>query len=284
MVLDVSKLRGWRAPPTDGDGVNIGNEAAKESERLRAETWSVFGEGEDWFAGRVLWLWAQSWEEPRLAIACTEDGREFEWIYTDGTVVGTTGEEFPTHCSKPVPPINQTFENSRKDTLSRPSVIACSVFGGRSPKTGLAVGERHRWGGGAWGVGRCDFCGRYLADVLEKPKTELSLDHTIELGKAVGDEGLWRPSYHPGGQGSTKGWYIKRGPAWRPEWFKNADEEVVRFDSEEQAKLACDAANAAGEEQRRNYAFIADYDNIAGDGWFRSGEGAVCTLWRGSQR
>lgn len=53
--------------------------------------------------------------------------------------------------------------------MSRPSVISCRVFGGRSPLTGKPVGERHRWSGGAWGQGRCEFCGRYLEDVLEKP-------------------------------------------------------------------------------------------------------------------
>jgi hypothetical protein len=56
--------------------------------------------------------------------------------------------------------------------MTRPSVIGCGVFGGRSPLTGKPVGERHRWSGGKWGEGRCKFCGRYLEDVLEKPKKE----------------------------------------------------------------------------------------------------------------
>lgn len=50
----------------------------------------------------------------------------------------------------------------------RQTVIPCSVMGGRSPKTGKRVGTRHRWDGGAWGVGRCDFCGRMLDQVLTK--------------------------------------------------------------------------------------------------------------------
>jgi hypothetical protein len=54
----------------------------------------------------------------------------------------------------------------------RPHVIACSVLGGRSPKTGLRVGSRHRWSGGEWGKGRCDFCGRSLDQVLDKPKPQ----------------------------------------------------------------------------------------------------------------
>lgn len=51
----------------------------------------------------------------------------------------------------------------------RPSVIACSVFGGRSPKTGKRVGSRHRWSDGA-GKGRCDFCGKTFDQVLTTPK------------------------------------------------------------------------------------------------------------------
>lgn len=75
--------------------------------------------------------------------------------------------------------------------MSRPSVISCSVFGGRSPLTGKPVGERHRWGGGAWGKGSCDFCGRYLDDVLEKPaKCEISLDQAIKRGELQGDSNL----------------------------------------------------------------------------------------------
>ena len=62
-------------------------------------------------------------------------------------------------------------------------MISCRVFGGRSPLTGKPVGERHRWSGGAWGEGRCEFCGRYLEDVLEKPqKPPLTLDQAIEKG------------------------------------------------------------------------------------------------------
>jgi hypothetical protein len=48
-------------------------------------------------------------------------------------------------------------------------VLPCSIFGGKSQKTGKPVGERHRWEGGAWGKGRCIFCGRFLDEVLKKP-------------------------------------------------------------------------------------------------------------------
>lgn len=37
--------------------------------------------------------------------------------------------------------------------------------GGRSPRTGKKVGERHRWSGGEHGVGSCEFCGRYIDQV-----------------------------------------------------------------------------------------------------------------------
>lgn len=57
-------------------------------------------------------------------------------------------------------------------STERPSVIACSVFGGKSPITGKLVGTRHRWSGGkgGWGVGTCDFCHRTLEQVLKKPE------------------------------------------------------------------------------------------------------------------
>lgn len=52
------------------------------------------------------------------------------------------------------------------------TLISCRVFGGRSPKTGKPVGERHRWGGGGWGKGHCEFCGRTLEQVLAKPRVK----------------------------------------------------------------------------------------------------------------
>lgn len=50
----------------------------------------------------------------------------------------------------------------------RPFVLPCSIFGGTSPKTGMGVGQRHRWSEGA-GKGHCEFCGNYLEDVLSRP-------------------------------------------------------------------------------------------------------------------
>jgi len=52
--------------------------------------------------------------------------------------------------------------------VTRKSVIPCRVFGGLSPKTGKLVWSRHRWDGGAWGVGRCEFCGRSLDEVTRR--------------------------------------------------------------------------------------------------------------------
>lgn len=57
---------------------------------------------------------------------------------------------------------------AKKTAQSRPTVISCAVFGGRSQRTGLRVGSRHRWDGGAWGKGRCEFCGRTLEQVQER--------------------------------------------------------------------------------------------------------------------
>lgn len=55
--------------------------------------------------------------------------------------------------------------------IARPTVISCAVFGGRSRRTGLRVGSRHRWDGGAWGKGRCEFCGRSLEEVIERARS-----------------------------------------------------------------------------------------------------------------
>lgn len=52
--------------------------------------------------------------------------------------------------------------------MARPTVLPCSVFGGRSPLTGKRVGERHRWPHG-WGKGACLFCHHFLEDVLRRP-------------------------------------------------------------------------------------------------------------------
>lgn len=48
----------------------------------------------------------------------------------------------------------------------RPHVPPCSAFGGRSRKTGLLVGTRHRWEGPKWGRGECIYCGMLLSQVL----------------------------------------------------------------------------------------------------------------------
>lgn len=45
-------------------------------------------------------------------------------------------------------------------------VLSCGALGGRSPKTGKRVGERHRWSGDGWGKGHCEFCFRTLEQVL----------------------------------------------------------------------------------------------------------------------
>jgi hypothetical protein len=124
--------------------------------------------------------------------------------------------------------------------MSRPSVISCSVFGGRSPLTGKRVGERHRWDGGAWGVGRCVFCGRDLEQVLEKPKKDLSLEQAIAVGAAEEDKASWRPVWEPGRYGAASGWYVRRQPigSWGFEWMLDERGDAARFDTEGMARAA----------------------------------------------
>ncbi len=129
-------------------------------------------------------------------------------------------------------------------SATRPRVIGCGVFGGRSPRTGLPVGERHRWNGGAWGEGSCVYCGRSLKDVLEKPATELSLDEAIARGEAEGAAPAWRPSFYEGRPSTPKGWYVQRpGPGnCGTEWMRNPDGTLVRRDTEAQARGVIAAA------------------------------------------
>lgn len=110
-------------------------------------------------------------------------------------------------------------------------------MGGRSPLTGKPVGQRHRWGGGAWGVGRCEFCGHYLDDVLEKPVHKRSLEQAISAGNAEGEKTSWRPCYEPGRYGSVKGWYVKREAhgSVSTEWMYLPSGELVRCDTKEEA-------------------------------------------------
>ncbi len=63
--------------------------------------WREFDQGEEWFAGRALWVWAPSWE-PRLVTG--DRGDDFEWFYASGQKLEDASWEFPTHCCDPVPP------------------------------------------------------------------------------------------------------------------------------------------------------------------------------------
>ncbi|CAM3650479.1 hypothetical protein BOFL111202_17205 [Bordetella flabilis] len=68
--------------------------------------WREFDDGEEWFAGRVLWVWAPTWEKPRLAIA--DSGDDFEWFYQGGAKLEDARSEYPTHCCDPEPPAPPT--------------------------------------------------------------------------------------------------------------------------------------------------------------------------------
>ncbi len=69
---------------------------------MELSNWREFSAGEEWFAGRALWVWAPSWEEPRLVTADRED--DFDWFYASGPKLEDASWEFPTHCCDPVPP------------------------------------------------------------------------------------------------------------------------------------------------------------------------------------
>lgn len=126
--------------------------------------------------------------------------------------------------------------------MGRPTVIGCGVFGGRSPRTGRAVGERHRWGGGAWGVGRCEFCGKYLEDVLEKREVRIGLEEAIARGEVEAGDGRWEIAFWDGSMGIEKGWYGKRKAAGgATEWLRNNEGELLRWRSREEADQAMSA-------------------------------------------
>lgn len=68
--------------------------------------WRDFKHGEEWWAGRVLWVWCDSWKEPRLVLANPNDGHEFEWTYLkDGSQIEDDDGEYPTHCCEPNVPV-----------------------------------------------------------------------------------------------------------------------------------------------------------------------------------
>jgi len=131
--------------------------------------------------------------------------------------------------------------------MARPSVIGCNVFGGRSPLTGKPVGERHRWSGGKWGEGRCEFCGRNLEDVLEKPKKELTLEQAIAKANAEAKQYDWTPVFDKGEHRSKRGWYAKRKPKnhWGTEWLHDHKGKLVVLDTRNEIQTAIDADNAA---------------------------------------
>ena len=52
--------------------------------------------------------------------------------------------------------------------MTRKHVVPCSVFGGRSPKTGKPVGRYHRWSYYGVNTARCDFCGRTKDEVMRR--------------------------------------------------------------------------------------------------------------------
>lgn len=68
--------------------------------------------------------------------------------------------------------------------MTRPYVRGCY---GRSPHSGKPVGQRHSWPMG-WGKGYCEYCGRTLEDVLEKPAARKMLSQRrLKVGMSKHD-------------------------------------------------------------------------------------------------
>jgi hypothetical protein len=123
--------------------------------------------------------------------------------------------------------------------MARPTVIGCGALGGRSPRTGQPVGERHRWSGGAWGEGACIYCGRELEQVLRKQEAELTVAQALASNDAEVMEFEWHPTYWKGGHGSAAGWYVKRkSEVGGTEWLRNAAGVLVQTASKAEALLA----------------------------------------------
>lgn len=66
-------------------------------------------------------------------------------------------------------------------TAGRSDIYSCDEMGGKAPSTGQPVGSRHRWGNGQWGVGRCQYCGHTLQELVKpRPKPDdKSLEHAF---------------------------------------------------------------------------------------------------------
>jgi hypothetical protein len=82
-----------------------------------------------------------------------------------------------------------------------------------------------------------------LDDVLEKPKQEVSLDRAIAIGEASGSKFDWAPHYDKGEHGSVKGWYIKRQTGFGPDWMRDAQGKLMRFDTKKMAEGAITTAS-----------------------------------------
>lgn len=132
--------------------------------------------------------------------------------------------------------------------MRRQEVISCGVLGGRSPKTGKPVGERHRWSGGAWGVGTCIFCGRYLEEVLRAPAQTLSLEAALQKGEQEARQDCWQATYWAGDFGIPSGWYVMRRLVGT-EWLKGSDQKLRRFETQAEAEEAISKEEAEGADR-----------------------------------
>lgn len=128
--------------------------------------------------------------------------------------------------------------------MTKPYLISCSMAGGRSRKTGLPVGQRHRWSGPKWGEGKCIFCGRDLQELLQQPSEPISMQRAIANDQAEAARSDWHATFWDGSYASPRGWYIVRKPAsGATEWLYDAEGKLVRRDTEEAARAAIPAAD-----------------------------------------
>ena len=91
------------------------------------------------------------------------------------------------------PGIHENEHLHWEDAMARKHVRSCRTMGGRSPKTGQPVGERHRWSGGAWGKGHCEFCFSTLDQVLDQVLVDAprkASTQTVEQTTAVAREAM----------------------------------------------------------------------------------------------
>lgn len=119
----------------------------------------------------------------------------------------------------------------------KPYVTGCY---GVNPRTGLKVGERHKWSEGG-GKGPCVYCGKYLEDAMSSAvKPEKTLDQIIRESSL--SETDFVPVHWDGRYGSEVGWYARQNN-YAGAWLMGSNGQAQRFESEAAAQQACNKEN-----------------------------------------